>query len=215
MKYKIIALLTIVYSNVFSQSNKAVIYPGIKIGNQVWMSKNLDVNKFANGDVIPEAKSDEEWKKAEEEGKPAWCYYDNDPKNGLKFGKLYNWYAVNDPRGLAPSGWHIPSEDEWNKLTNYLGGGSVAGRKMKTKLGWQSNGNGTNESGFSALPGGFRYGYGAFDNIGYYASWWSSTEIETGYGSKIINKSIFYDSGDLSNDTNRKDYGFSIRCIKN
>ena len=110
----------------------------VTIGNQVWMTKNLNVDKFRNGDVIPEAKSEEEWKKAGEEGKPAWCYYENDPANGAKYGKLYNWYAVNDLRGLAPEGYHVPTNDEWTVLIDYLGGGEVAGKKMKSKSGWDS-----------------------------------------------------------------------------
>jgi len=84
--------------------------PTVNIGTQTWMAKNLNVSIFANGDPIPEVKTNEEWKKAAEEKKPAWCYYENDPANGAIYGKLYNWYAVSDPRGLAPKGWHIPIE---------------------------------------------------------------------------------------------------------
>ena len=110
----------------------------VTIGTQVWMTKNLDVATFRNGDPIPQAKTNEEWEKAGENQQPAWCYYDNDPANGAKYGKLYNWYAVNDSRGLAPVGYHIPSDDEWTKLTDFLGGESVAGTKMKSKSGWNS-----------------------------------------------------------------------------
>ncbi|MFY7939168.1 MAG: fibrobacter succinogenes major paralogous domain-containing protein [Flavobacterium sp.] len=110
----------------------------ITIGTQVWMTKNLDVATFRNGDPIPQAKTNEEWIKAGENQQPAWCYYDNDPANGAKYGKLYNWYAVNDSRGLAPVGYHIPSDAEWTKLTDFLGGESVAGTKMKSKSGWNS-----------------------------------------------------------------------------
>jgi len=110
----------------------------VTIGKQVWMTKNLDVSTFRNGDPIPEAKTDEAWKAAGENKQPAWCYYDNDPKNGTKYGKLYNWYAVNDPRGLAPAGYHIPTDAEWTVLTDYLGGEDVAGKKMKSTSGWDS-----------------------------------------------------------------------------
>ncbi len=82
----------------------------VKIGNQVWTSKNLDVEQFNNGDKIPEAKTNEEWNLANKNKTSAWCYYDNDNKNGMKYGKLYNWYAITDPRGIAPKGWHIPSK---------------------------------------------------------------------------------------------------------
>ena len=143
----------------------------VTIGNQVWMTKNLDVSTFRNGDPIPEAKTEEEWYLAGENGEPAWSYYENDPANGEKYGKLYNWYAVNDPRGLAPVGYHVPSDSEWTDLIAFLGGEDLAGSKMKTPLGWDDNSpetndpwEGTNESGFSALPGGSRttVGFSAF-----------------------------------------------------
>lgn len=110
-----------------SCSNATKEIASIKIGTQTWAVKNLDVTTFRNGDIIPEAKTNEEWKKSGDEQKPAWCYYNNDPANGEKYGKLYNWYAVNDPRGLAPEGWHIPTDAEWTTLTAYLeeAGGNV------------------------------------------------------------------------------------------
>ena len=101
----------------------------VTIGTQVWMTKNLDLATFRNGDPIPEAKTDEEWEKAGENKQPAWCYYDNDPANGAKYGKLYNWYAVIDSRGLAPVGYHIPSDADWTKLNDFLGGEGVAYRE--------------------------------------------------------------------------------------
>lgn len=108
----------------------------VAIGTQVWMTKNLDVSTFRNGDSIPQAKSPEEWIKAGSNKQPAWCYYGNDPSNGAKYGKLYNWYAVIDSRGLAPVGYHIPSDAEWSKLESLLG--SDAGTKIKSKNGWNS-----------------------------------------------------------------------------
>ncbi|MDA7730389.1 hypothetical protein N8833_01325, partial [Salibacteraceae bacterium] len=108
----------------------------VTIGSQVWMTKNLNVDKFRNGDPIPQAKTDEEWENAGKNKQPAWCYYDNDPSNGAKYGKLYNWFAVNDPRGLAPSGYHVPSKSEWRKMENFLG--SDVGKKMKSTSGWNS-----------------------------------------------------------------------------
>ena len=117
-----IALLSI-SSFGFSQS--------VTIGTQTWTTKNLDVATFRNGDAIPQAKTDKEWQAAGDNKQPAWCYYDNDPKNGTKYGKLYNWYAVNDVRGLAPVGYHIPTDTEWTKLSDYLGGEDYAENKMK------------------------------------------------------------------------------------
>ena len=184
----------------------------VKIGQQVWTAENLHVFNFRNGDPIPIVKSNEEWQKAGENKQAAWCYFDNDSSNGTKYGKLYNWYAVNDPRGLAPKGWHIPSDQEWTDLTNYLGGKEQVGAKMKSKKGWNENGNGTNSSGFSGLPGGLRSSYGAFDVIGYYGYWWSSTKHDTFFA---WNRSLRYYSlvmyAEVS--TLRED-GFSVRCLR-
>lgn len=113
-------------------------YKTVTIGAQVWMKENLNVSTFRNGDPIPEAKTDEEWKAAGDAKQPAWCYYDNDPKNGAKYGKLYNWYAVNDSRGLAPEGWHVPTDVEWSVLIGYLGGEKDITKKIKSTSGWNS-----------------------------------------------------------------------------
>ena len=92
----------------------------VKIGKQTWTTENLNTGKFRNGDNIPEAKTNLEWETAGNEKKPAWCYYNNDPANAKKYGKLYNWYAVKDARGLAPEGYHIASTEEWDALSSYL-----------------------------------------------------------------------------------------------
>ena len=183
----------------------------VTIGTQTWTTKNLDVATFRNGDAIPQAKTDEEWQVAGDNKQPAWCYYDNDPKNGAKYGKLYNWYAVNDARGLAPLGYHIPSDTEWTKLSDYLGGEESAGEKMKRNSGWFANGNGTNSSGFSGLPGGFRnYGGGFFD-VDEHGDWWSASEhVETiAWGRELGSGSSYLDRGYYS-----KDYGLSVRCVR-
>jgi len=157
-------------------------YESVRIGNQEWMTRNLDVERFKNGDLIPHVKSDEEWVKAGQNGQPAWCYYKNYPENGKKYGKLYNWFAVADSRGLAPIGWHIPSDDEWTSLVGYMGE-DVAGHKMKSVEGWEAkikgvfyNLNGDNSSGFNALPGGSRFGNGNFYDIRSEAVFWSATD---------------------------------------
>ncbi len=118
----------------------------VTIGTQVWMTKNLDVDHFRNGNPIPQAKTDEEWERAGKNKQPAWCYYNNDPANGVKYGKLYNWYAVNDQRGLAPAGYHVPSEEEWQVLTDYLGGLESAGKEMKSISGWNDYTTGGRET---------------------------------------------------------------------
>jgi uncharacterized protein (TIGR02145 family) len=163
-------------------------YESVKIGNQEWMTRNLDVDRFLNGDLIPHIESDKEWEKAGENGEPAWCYYDNDPEYREKYGKLYNWYAVNDPRGLAPEGYHVPTDEEWTILEEFLGGKDIAGHKMKSVDEWgeyydrsdfhkenlsdiidfedyigvERTGNGDNSSGFNAFPYGGRGGDGEF-----------------------------------------------------
>ena len=111
---------------------------GVAIGTQVWTTKNLDVATFRNGDAIPQAKTDEEWEVAGNNKQAAWCYYENNTANGTKYGKLYNWYAVNDYRGLAPAGWHVPTDEEWTVLSTFLGGEDLAGKKMKSTSGWNS-----------------------------------------------------------------------------
>ena len=185
----------------------------LQIGNQIWMVENLNVDRFRNGDPIPEARSDEEWENAGLNQKPAWCYYKNDPANGTKYGKLYNWYAVNDPRGLAPEGWHIPSGKEWRLLTNFLGGEEAAGHKMKSTGGWNEKGNGSNTSGFSGLPGGGNDEDG-FDGIGNYGYWWSSTDYLSSGVRLAWHRILSYDDGLVLRSGSRKHYGFSVRCLR-
>jgi uncharacterized protein (TIGR02145 family) len=195
----------------FTACNNVAAQSTVKIGNQEWMTNNLNVSTFRNGDAIPEAQTSEAWEKAGEEGKPAWCYYDNDPENGNKYGRLYNWYAVTDPRGLAPSGWHIPSDAEWTTLVDYFGGEDEAGHKMKSQAGWDYEGNGSNGSGFSGLPGGYRFDFGTFLNIGYYGNWWSSTENSTNFAwFRYLN----YNDGDVNRYNFSKTNGFSVRCLR-
>ncbi len=138
---------------------------GVRIGDQFWQAKNLDVAVFRNGDAIPEVKSHQEWEQAGKDGKPAWCYYHNDRALGRHYGRLYNWHAVNDPRGLAPKGWHVPTNDDWNLLEWHLGGAGAGGR-LKCNVGWNNGGNGSNDSKFCALPGGYRDRNGSFIGAG-------------------------------------------------
>jgi uncharacterized protein (TIGR02145 family) len=189
-------------------------YKEVKIGNQVWMTENLNVDKFRNGDPIPEAKTAVEWEKLGKEGKPAWCYYDNDISNGEKYGKLYNWFAVNDLRGLAPEGWRIPNDSDWLKLSNFLGGEMVSGTKMKSIEHWFENGNGTNLYGFNALPGGFRNIAGTFFDIGKNISFGSATEKSNEESYYVF---LEYSGGFLhigSSIYSPKSCGNYIRCVK-
>jgi len=129
-------------------------------------------------------------------------------------GKMYNWYAANDSRGLAPKGWYVPSDAEWTALANYLGGRDVAGTKMRTASGWNENGDGTNESGFSGLPGGGRDVNGSFYYAGYYGSWWSSTQSAT---TKAWTRNLgynIYGIGSVYRNDGSKEDGLSVRCLR-
>lgn len=185
----------------------------VKIGTQTWATKNLDIRTFRNGDSIPEAKTNEEWIAAAKQGKPACCYYHNDLANGSTYGKLYNWYAVNDPRGLAPEGFHIPNHAEWTRLTDFLGGKEKAGEKMKSTSGWKEsgNGNGTNANDFAGLPGGFRDDFGSFGYIGFFGYWWSSMEAGP---SGAWSSQLYYQYHYLGWNDFVKPCGLSVRCLK-
>jgi uncharacterized protein (TIGR02145 family) len=183
----------------------------VTIGSQEWQAENLNVDRFRNGDPIPEVRTKEEWEIAGKRGEPAWCYYDNDPENGKIYGKLYNWYAVNDSRGLAPEGWHIPTDGEWTILTDYLGGDEVAGGKLKSNSYWNAPNTGaTNESGFSALPGGFRNSDGSFYGFRSNAIGWSATEHLNGAWFRNL---VNFDGNVYGGDTD-KGSGFSVRCLR-
>jgi|1048.fasta_scaffold03465_4 uncharacterized protein (TIGR02145 family) len=195
-------------------------YESVRIGNQEWMTRNLDVDRFQNGDLIPHIESDEEWIKAGENGQPAWCYYDNDTDNGKKYGKLYNWFAVNDSRGLAPEGFHVPTDQEWTILKEFLGGKDIAGHKMKSVKGWEDwededgelqNGNGDNSSGLNGLPGGYRDSDGSFSSIRNIAFFWSATEFD---GSDAWGRDLFYDKSSVYRINGNKSVGASVRCLR-
>jgi uncharacterized protein (TIGR02145 family) len=186
----------------------------VKLGIQEWAASNLNVSTFRNGEMIMEAKTTEEWIKAGAEGKPAWCYYDNDPQNAIKYGKLYNWYAINDPRGLAPLGWHIPQNSDWMMLVKNLLGVDYAGLKLKSTVGWKSK-NGSDKIGFKALPGGVRDEKGAFEMIGRVGQWWSnSVPVEVKKSNQIFSVKLNDNSVEVSYIKVNKEVGLSVRCIK-
>jgi len=187
-------------------------YNSVKIGSQQWMTENLDVSTYTNGDIIPQVTHETVWANLTT---GAWCYYDNDPKNGAIYGKLYNSYAVNDPRGLAPQGWHIPTDAEWITLGTSLGGDAAAGGKMKTtgtRLWRRPNSRATNESGFAGLPGGYRNQDGVFSNLCRIGFWWSYTETST-YSAWF--RGLNFDGGVVNSNDMHKRAGFSVRCLSN
>jgi uncharacterized protein (TIGR02145 family) len=195
----------------FAITNSLFCQSTIKIGKQKWAKENLAVTTFKNGDTIFQARNKYDWQKAGKEKIPAWSYNKYDITNDSAYGKYYNFYAVNDPRGLAPKGYHIPSDEEWLQLINFIGEG--AGTKMKTKSGWIDNLNGTNESGFSAIPAGHCDPSGFFDNNNFDAIWWTTTRYDE---ERIWFCKISYDNKyiiELNHD--EPDWGFSVRCIKN
>jgi uncharacterized protein (TIGR02145 family) len=185
------------------------VYPTVIIGTQEWMAENLKTTKYCNGDSIPNI-ADEP---ASDSG--AWVSYQNDSQYEELYGKLYNWFAVNDSRNICPCGWHVPTDAEWTELTDYLGGEEVAGAKMKSSgpMDWPSQltGAATNESGFSALPGGYSSNGFSFNSVSTGGWWWSSTENTT------VNawyRELFYLNGTVQRYYNNKGFMVSIRCVK-
>ncbi|RAR72459.1 fibrobacter succinogenes major paralogous domain-containing protein [Flavobacterium aciduliphilum] len=211
----------------------------VKIGNQIWSNRNLDVDTFRNGEKIIEAKSTEEWENANKNCIPSWCYYDFNSENGKIYGKLYNWYAINDLRGLAPDGWRIPTSDDWKELnvfltppmpdgmgpadySNFLGKNKKVGAKLKSVDGWaksdyKGNGNGTDEFGFCVLPGGFHDGRNMNNSkdITIGAKFWCASNDKT------ENTSYIDFALNLQTDFYTRNYKFidypmsmSVRCVK-
>jgi uncharacterized protein (TIGR02145 family) len=187
-------------------------HPSVTIGNQKWMEKNLDVTTYRNGDTIAYVPDPATWASMTT---GAWCYYNNDPSTNVAYGKLYNWFAVNDPRGLAPIGWHIPSDAEWAYLENQLGGATVAGGALKVTgtTTWSTpNVGATNTMGWAALPAGYRNWDGTFNGIGLASVWWSSTETDP---LTAWSASVFYGTSYLDRyDAFEKESGYSIRCVR-
>ncbi len=193
-------------------------YSSIVLGNgQEWMAENLRTTSYANGDPIPNVTNDIQWSNLTT---GAWSHYDNNSQYDNPYGKLYNWYTVDDPRNVCPTGWHVPSESEWNTFINYLdpnanGGqqGNTAGGKMKstgTQYWVNPNTGATNESGFSGLPGGARSDWGPFYDVGGNGYWWSS-EYDAFFA---WNRSMNYGDGSVSLNYYNKADGFSVRCLK-
>jgi uncharacterized protein (TIGR02145 family) len=184
----------------------------VTICSQDWMTKNLDVATYRNGDPIPKVTDPTAWAAL---STGAYCYYNNDSAtNAAVYGKLYNWYAVNDSRGLAPAGWHIPSQAEWTLLETCLGGWEFAGGAMKETgtTHWVSpNTDATNSSGFTGLPGGVRSSNGSFNFLGTHGYWWSSTESNAGIA---WDRYLVNTDGVSYGSVEDKKGGFSVRCIR-
>jgi uncharacterized protein (TIGR02145 family) len=187
------------------------IYTAVTIGKQVWLKENLKTTRFNDGTSIINIKKDMIWAEMESS---AYCWYNNNSlSNKNRYGALYNWYAVNYGK-LCPTGWHVPTDNEWTTLTEFLGGDSIAGGKIKEAGAshWKSKTRATNESGFKAVPAGYRYIDGIFYDKGRNETWWSSTEASStaafsrlvSYGSSNIYRINYY----------QKNHGFSVRCVR-
>ena len=206
------------------------IYKTVVIGSQVWMAENLRATRFRNGDSIPNVTDGGQWINL---SSGAFCEYDNNPSLGLIYGKLYNWYAVQDDRNLAPQGWHVASDADWSVLGKYIGSNEFnSGLKIKETgyRHWVSSSisrPATNETGFTALPGGIRLDNsgvpqkGAFSNIGLFAYWWTSTEVtsEKAWVGRLDFAGGFHSGGDSNSCESNlycydKNYGLSVRCVK-
>jgi len=188
------------------------VYNTVTIGTQVWMAENLKTTKYRNGDPIPNVIDDKEWSSLT---KGAYCYYNNDVNISTPYGSLYNWFTIADSRQIAPTGWHVPTDAEWTILTTTLGSIIGAGGKLK-EIGtthWLSPNTGaTNESGFTALPGGYRdYSGGFYDGTGGNGLW-SSTE-ESGSANAWV-RSVSYINADLYRHGYNRGNGYSVRCIR-
>jgi uncharacterized protein (TIGR02145 family) len=188
------------------------VYRTIVIGTQEWMAENLKTTIYRNGDAIANVTDNSQWANLTT---GAWCYYNNNSQYNCPYGKMYNWYAVADPRNVCPTGWHVPTDDEWTTLTSFLGGEAVAGGKLKSTglQYWGSpNQDATNESGFSGLPGGGRDGdNGIFVSIGNYGYWWSSTESSA---TSAWSRGLLYFGGDAGRYGSSKRVGLSVRCLR-
>jgi uncharacterized protein (TIGR02145 family) len=187
------------------------VYTSVKIGTQEWMVENLKTTRYNDGSAIPLVTSDTAWSNLKT---PGYCWYNNDaPAYKNTYGALYNWYTVNTGR-LCPKGWHVPSNDEWKILTTFLGGGDIAGGKLKEAgfTHWRSpNSAATNEMGFTALPGGCRYGNGSFYMRGLYGFWWTTSEDISG---GAFTRGMDDDETDVSKHTGVKGVGASVRCVR-
>jgi uncharacterized protein (TIGR02145 family) len=194
------------------------VYETVQIGDQLWMTENLKVTHYIDGTEIPTGYSDDDWAGL---STGAYAVYGDNESNADTYGYLYNWYAVDDDRGICPASWHVPTDGEYTELSDYLGGTSVAGGKLKectegscpeSEYWYSPNTGATNESGFTALPGGAHYYYyGNGRHMGYNGSFWSSTE----YGSNNAwHRGLESNNSEISRRDYGKDSGFSLRCIR-
>ncbi|MBN2747556.1 MAG: fibrobacter succinogenes major paralogous domain-containing protein [Bacteroidales bacterium] len=185
------------------------VYKTVFVGGQHWMAQNLDASTFLTGDTIPEAKTKDEWVEACENGRPVWCFYDNKLKNGPKYGKLYNWFAVNDARGLAPKGWHVSTKSDWQLILLKLD--DEPAWKLKSKNLWSGK-MGSDAFGFCATPGGSRIHNGEFASLKDAGYWWTSDPADETF---VYCFYMTYLDYKVELGKHNKWTGHSVRCVKN
>lgn len=196
------------------------LYNVIKFGNQMWMAENLSVSKFRNGELIPQAKTEKEWIDANDKKQAVWCYYQFNAANGKKYGKLYNWYAVNDERGLAPEGWRVPSLNDWVDLDNTLGGQRKAAQRLKSAAPgeWAEPFTTDSISGFNALPSGAAKGTyqggELFQDLHYKVSWWTSVDAYKDKNLAVVHGIFKGNPDEAKTSTAPKTEGLAVRCLK-
>ncbi|MCA9733095.1 MAG: fibrobacter succinogenes major paralogous domain-containing protein [Deferribacteres bacterium] len=195
------------------------VYATIQIGDQCWMIENLRVTHYRNGEAIPNLTSNSDWSNT---SSGAYCAYGNDNAYISQYGLLYNAYAVEDSRNIAPEGWHVATDAEWKELESYLGisatdldmigwRGTDEGDKIKSETGWNAGGNGTNESGFTAIPAGYRNRFGTFKNLGNVADFWTATENDM---STSWARELYYSHSEVYRTYGSKPNGFSVRLVR-
>ena len=185
-------------------------YRTVTIGGRTWMAENLRVSRYRNGERIPEVRDVKSWSTGKS---GAWSNYEHREENGRKYGRLYNWHAVNDARGLAPAGWHVASEREWSELVETVGGAQHAGAALKAPGGWNGqSAAGAESSGFDALPSGARRDTdGGFVLLGEFARFWTSTETD---GARAFGQAMEHYDGAVRSGEVKKENGFAVRCVK-
>lgn len=192
----------------------------ISIGGQTWSAKNLSVTHFQNGEIIPHIEDDETWEHYGLLGKPAWCFFNNDPSTEPLYGRLYNWHAVVDPRKIAPFGWRIPSDQDWEDLESFIEkfselenqkGFAQVGKKLKGKELWNDGGNGSDIFGFNAVPAGYRATDGPFRDQGGTANFWSTSDNSI---QNAFYRTLYFYSANMFKYNNFKSNGISVRCLK-
>lgn len=208
-----VAILCIGLTGLKAQTVKDIdgnVYRIVTLGTQVWMAENLKTTRYNDGTAIPLITANSSWAALTS---AAFCWYNKDSvANKNIYGALYNWYAVSTNK-LCPGGWHVSTDEEWTTLSSWVGGKNVAGGKLKSTSRWESPHLGaTNEDDFTALPGGYRYTNGAFANIGYYGFWWSATDVSA---ADAWARYMGYTSSEVVRDKFSKQYGWSVRCVKN